>query len=106
MLERTLALVHQALAEFDEPDYKLSSVIRKAIRIARLRSDYENLWWLQEEMIESREREARERIEREMSPHYSSENFERTRRAIIRASFSERSVRTLEDGTIVDDDKI
>lgn len=106
VLDRTLDLVHQALNEFDKPDYKLSNVIRKAIRIARLRNDFENLWWLEEEMIESRERKARERIENEILPHYSGKDFEEARRDVLRASFSERSVRTFEDGNIVDDDML
>lgn len=105
-LDRMLDLVHEAMGEFDKPEYKLSNVVRKAIRIARLRNDYENLWWLEEEMIESRERKARERIESEILPHYSADDFEEARRNVLRAYFSERSVRTLEDGNIVDGDKI
>lgn len=106
VLDRTLNLVHEALSEFDKPEYRLSTVVRKAIRVARLRNDYENLWWLEEEMIESRERKARERIENEIVPHYSADDFEEARRDILRASFSERSVRTLEDGAIVEGDNI
>lgn len=106
VLDRTLDLVQEALSEFDRPEYRLSNVIRKAIRIARLRNDYENLWWLEEEMIESGERKARERLENEILPHYSASDFEEARRDVLRASFSERSIRTLEDGAVVDGDKI
>jgi hypothetical protein len=106
MLDRMLSIVQQALEEFDSPNYELSGVIRKAVRIARLRNDYENLWWLQEEMIESRERKARERVENEIKPHYSADDFEEAKRDVLRAYFSERSVRTLEDENVVDDDNI
>ncbi len=105
-LDRTLDLVHQALSEFDKPDYRLSNVVRKAIRIARLRNDFENLWWLEEEVVESRERAARERMERELSPHFSAEDFQTVRRQVIGASFSERSIRTIEDGKVVEGDII
>jgi hypothetical protein len=81
-------------------------VVRKAIRIARLRNDFENLWWLEEEVIESRERAARERMERELLPHFSAEDFQTVRRQVIGASFSERSIRTIEDGKVVEGDII
>ncbi len=84
----------------------LSNVVRKAIRIARLRNDFENLWWLEEEVIESRERAARERMERELLPHFSAEDFQTVRRQVIGASFSERSIRTIEDGKVVEGDII
>ncbi len=75
VLDRTLNLVQTTLDEFDSPNYKLSSVLRKAIRIARLRNDYENLWWLQEEMLADDDKEARNRIQKELLPHYSREQF-------------------------------
>jgi hypothetical protein len=77
VLDRTLKLVQTTLDEFDNPNYKLSSVLRKAIRIARLRNDHENLWWLQEEMLADSDKEARNRIKRELLPHYSREQFRR-----------------------------
>src|SRR5207248_11322913 len=45
-----LKLVREALDELDAAR-PLSAVIRKAIRIARLRNDYEALWWLQLELV-------------------------------------------------------
>lgn len=105
VLDRTLSLVQTTLDEFDSPNYKLSGVLRKAIRIARLRSDYENLWWLQEEMLADGDKEARNRIEKELLPHYSREQFEGTKRSILQAWLSGRSVREVDDdGTLVDKD--
>jgi ABC-type transport system involved in cytochrome c biogenesis ATPase subunit len=73
-IERS-TLCRRLFAEFDGPDYRLSSVRRKAIRIARLRNDYENLWWLQAEMLADSDKEARNRIKKELLPHYSKDEF-------------------------------
>ena len=105
VLDRTLNLVQTTLDEFDSLNYKLSSVLRKAIRIARLRNDYENLWWLQEEMLADDDKEARNRIQKELLPHYSREQFEGTKRSILQAWLSGRSVREVnDDGTLVNKD--
>ena len=50
VLKQALALTHEALKEIDNPNIKLSAVIRKAIRIASLRNDFKNLGWLSWEM--------------------------------------------------------
>jgi hypothetical protein len=39
-------LVTAALDGLDDPRVPLSTIVRKAIRIARLRRDYKNLLWL------------------------------------------------------------
>jgi hypothetical protein len=50
-----LPLINEALAEFGQPSYTLSSVIRKAIRITSLNKDYVNLTWLRLQMSGSKE---------------------------------------------------
>jgi hypothetical protein len=72
----TLELVQQALAELDAADGKLSSVIRKAIRIARLRGDYESLYWLAMEMRTIGDQNARYTIYYEVAPHLTRAGFE------------------------------
>lgn len=49
--EKILELVREALNYFDDTNYQLSKIMKKAIHIARLRNDYENLFWLKLEMI-------------------------------------------------------
>jgi len=49
--DKMLALVSEALNYFDDSNFQLSKIMRKAIHIAHLRNDYENLFWLKAEMI-------------------------------------------------------
>src|SRR5659263_123901 len=49
--DKMLALVSEAINYFDDTNFQLSKIMRKAIHIARLRNDYENLFWLNAEMI-------------------------------------------------------
>lgn len=64
-------LLEQALRELDLPLHSLTAVARKAIRIARLRGDYEALLWLQHEMESLEDTRARVRIHNELAPHFS-----------------------------------
>lgn len=50
MLDQVSSLVQQALDDFDKPGVTLTSQVRQAIRIATLRNDFPNLWWLELEM--------------------------------------------------------
>ena len=50
MHEYTAGLVQAALADADNPDVPVSVVARKALRIAKLRNDWEAQWWLTLEM--------------------------------------------------------
>lgn len=48
--DRVLTLVDEAQSELHDPAIALSGVVSKAIRVARLRDDLENLYWLDLEM--------------------------------------------------------
>lgn len=74
---RATGLVDQALSEVDDPTVPLSAVIRKAIRIARLRSDFEALLWLHAEMRNAGDEEAKRRVLQELAPHFTSEQIAR-----------------------------
>lgn len=105
--DKMLNIVQVALDEFNSPDYKLSSVLRKAIRIARLRNDYENLWWLEYEMISLWDETARERITKEILRHYSTDDFKRAQKGVLDAYIGSRKVQDIEDDeSIVDKDNV
>jgi len=95
--EKILDLVQKALDELDNPSHQLSSVIRKAIRIARLRNDHENLWWLEFEMIFFKDNEAQKRIATEIRPNYSKEDFAKTIVQIIDSYKSERKCLSIDE---------
>ncbi len=75
VLAQVLKLVQTALDEFDGQEFRLSSAIRKAIRIALLRNDYTNLWWLELEILPFEDKDAIERMNTRMRLHYSDTEF-------------------------------
>ena len=71
--EHILNLVHEALGELALDRIRLSNSIRKAIRIARLLSDYENLWWLELEMLNIKAHNAMKEMHKEIVSHIPKE---------------------------------
>src|SRR5437588_873573 len=79
----TLRLVRQALDAFEE--MPLAGSLRRAVRIAQLRQDFNSLWWLS---LEHGSREFRASIRGELAPHYSRDEFKR-----LHDHFTERFIR-------------
>ncbi len=75
LINRFLELLQNTFDEFDSPNYRLTNVIRKEIRIARLRSDYDNLLWIEEEMLSQENKQASSILERGKRSHYSINEF-------------------------------
>lgn len=100
-------ILQQAFTEIDNESGKLSSVIRKAIRIARLRNDYGNLLWLQLEMTPYMEMEVRKKVVEEIIPHYNKEEYNTILIKAIAAYILNRKQRTLKqngnDAKLVDE---
>jgi len=102
----TLDLVRTALDELDQRDCRLSVVARKALRIARLRNDWEAVYWLQMELEGFSDKNAAKRQMSEVAPYLSREAFERIREQALEASFASRSITVLDSRGEIDDDKI
>ncbi len=83
-------LVQQALNEFDSPEMTVGALCRRAIRIARLRNDWENLWWLLMEVEAVGDKEAKLRRVKELAPHFPLDKWEQLRVGIPRAFIEER----------------
>ncbi len=79
--EYALNLVREAFNAIDLPAAPLGPVIQQCIRVARLRSDFDNLWWLELEMISLVDVARRAEIEAALRPHYSAEAFQQKRRS-------------------------
>lgn len=104
VINKILKLVEKALDEFDTPNFRLNNILQKAIRIARLRNDFDNLWWLEFEIISLENKEAKRRICEEISPHYTKDRFRETQERISKAYLGERKVRKMDHtGTILDE---
>ena len=91
--ERILQLVRQSLESFEEPGFRVSSLVRNAVHIARLRNDFENLWWLKWELATPRSEEEVRQLLMELVPHFSEEQFNELKRRHSLAFVAERKTR-------------
>lgn len=92
VIDKTMEIVTIALDEIDKIECPLSSILRKAIRIARLRSDYYNLWWLEFEMLSYDNFETKANLLNEISPHFTKEQFTSSQNQIHQTYFLERKI--------------
>jgi hypothetical protein len=94
--EQILKLVHQALSELEASGSSISSVIRKAIRVARLRGDYESLYWLSMEMRTLGDQEAKNASYLEIAPHLTRTELEALNRRSVDGYIGRRRSNNLE----------
>jgi hypothetical protein len=102
----TLDLVRAALDELDQRDCRLSVVARKALRIARLRNDWEAVYWLQIELEGYSDKHASQRLVGEVAPYFSREVFQRIHNKAVESSISLRSITVIDSHGETDDDKM
>jgi len=96
--EYALVLVQEALADLDGEKLPLSAIVRKCIRIARLRNDFLNLWWLEFELMSITNKTEILRIESEAALQLSQEQFQTVRKEYHNAWVNEReSVRITDE---------
>ena len=91
--EHVLQLVREALGELDHPDARLSATIRKAIRIARLRQDFDNLFWLEFEMMSVESISTIIPVKDEIRPHYSKDEWNRLGARTLQMYGAERTIK-------------
>jgi len=90
VLERLLALVTDALADIERGSAPLSSVIQKALRLARLRNDHEAVFWLSLEMIRPEDTEAKRELLAELSPRFTRTELVKANERYSQLLFEER----------------
>jgi len=73
--EYILSLVNDTLKDIESNNIPLSSIIRKCNRIARLRNDFINLWWLEWEMINVGDENLSAEIVKKIAPHLTKEEM-------------------------------
>lgn len=91
-----LELTKEACAELDKAG-SLAAVTRKAIRIARLRNDFENLLWLELEMHKVDNKPGQDRITKEVLPHFTKEAFDGLMKRYLAEWAHEREDKTAKD---------
>jgi hypothetical protein len=74
--DRVVALLDRAFESLAREDVPLSEVVFQAARIARLRNDFDNLFWLELEQRAIGSKEDFEALEREFAGHYGSTELE------------------------------
>lgn len=102
----TLELVRSALDELDQRDCRLSVVARKALRIARLRNDWEAAYWLQMELEGVSDKNAFKRRIGEVAPYFSREALHRLHRNAVESSLSSRTITIVNHNGEVDEDQV
>lgn len=93
VLDQALTLVQSALDDFDVPGVTASALLRRAIRIARLRNDFDNLWWLDLEMTCIGGDADKLRRAQELWPHYTAEEFKKRGSEVLDAFLERRQMR-------------
>lgn len=91
--EYCIGLVKSALDDLEAENARLSAVIRKCLRIARLRNDFDNLWWLNYELLDlstDNRIAVQEFASKELSPHYTRDLFEQRAKEYEDAFVAER----------------
>jgi len=74
--EKILEIVDETNKLNSSADSKVSTLLSNAIRIARLRNDFINLWWLRLEESGIKEQEHKKEILKEVRPHITSQQLE------------------------------
>jgi hypothetical protein len=92
VVDRVLALVSEALEDLEQRRTPLSAVIQKSIRIARLRNDWDALWWLSLELTTAGDMASRRRLAAELMPHYEREAYRKQNERFGQALIEERTV--------------
>ena len=73
--KRLLEITSKTLTEVEQENIPLSRALRISARIARLRSDYENLYWILFELRTIGQSQAKMKSALEVAPHYTREDF-------------------------------
>jgi hypothetical protein len=92
LAETTLTLVRQALDDLDAPQVRLSAVMRKALRVARLRNDWSNVYWIHWELLSFDDRDGRRQMIAEAAPYFDGDTFRQLHKRTTEASISCRVI--------------
>lgn len=95
-----VVLLGQAFEDLDNPKASVAGAARKAIRLARLRRDYSNLYWLTRELFDVSNKEKARAACAEIAPHLTKEEFKRAQEVSVIPYMDRRSIFVVdENGT-------
>ena len=90
--EYILKLISQALKELEDPEIALSTTIRKVIRIATLRNDYTNMWWLEWEMWDLTKEQDKLRVIKTIIRHFPKNQLTHLWKEYLERWMNERAI--------------
>lgn len=90
--ERIRRLVDEALAELESHHASISMAMRKAIRVARLRGDWDAVYWLSIELDPLNDATLRAARMAEVAPHYEMEGMRALHVKSLEQSITSRSI--------------
>ena len=96
--EGQLALLSQALDDLSTGDH-LAPVLERCIRIATLRQDYFNLWWLRREALGFENRRSHDALNAEMKRHFPDQYYEALRKQFVEDQIERHSIERINEKT-------
>lgn len=101
-----LDLARAALADLERGDVSLVTIFRKAIRVARLRNDWEAVYWLSMELDNRGDKAVRARRITEVAPYFTQVELRRIHVRVLEESLSMRAVAHFSASGEPEDDKV
>jgi hypothetical protein len=101
-----LTLVRETLHDLDLPVSRLTAVMRKAVRIARLRSDWEAVYWLSMELEPLSDKEARTRRIGEAAPFFSRDELRKLHTRSLEELIASRMIGHIGYNREIDEEKM
>lgn len=101
-----LQLTREALADLEAGELRIAVAMKRAIRLARLRSDWEAVYWLSVELEPLADKEARYRRIAEVAPHLTRDELKRIHDKAIEQSIASRAIGYIDERGRPREDKI
>ena len=96
--EGQLASVRQALDALSAGG-PLAPVLERCIRIASLRQDYLNVWWLRREALGFENRRSHNELSAEMKAHFAEQDYKALRTQFVEDQIERHSIERINDET-------
>lgn len=101
-----LGLTREALSGLEGARPSLVTAMRRAIRIARMRSDWEAVYWLSVELEPIGDKEARQRRVAEVAPHFTKEEMNALHHRAVEQTIASRTLGIIDESGRPQNDKI
>ena len=101
-----LSLTREALSDLERDESRVATAMRRAIRVARMRGDWEAVYWLSVELEPLGDKEARERRIGEVAPQFTRVEMKRVHEQALEQSIASRALGYVDEDGRAHNDKI